>query len=48
MNAKKDPLDEVIDRINETYKGDFTEADRVLIGTLREKLLADKKASQSS
>ena len=48
MNAKKDPLDEVIDRINETYKGDFTEADRVLIGTLREKLLADKKLRKAA
>ena len=48
MNAKKDPLDAVIERINDTYKGDFTEADRVLIGTLREKLLADKKLRKAA
>ena len=48
MNTKKDPLDEVIEKINETYKGSFTEADRVLIGTLREKLLADKKLRKAA
>ena len=48
MNTKKDPLDVVIETINETYKGSFTEADRVLIGTLREKLLADKKLRKAA
>lgn len=48
MNAKRDPLDEVIAAINEEYKGTFTEADRVLIGTLREKLLADKKLRKAA
>lgn len=48
MNTKKDPLETVIEAINEVYKGSFTEADRVLIGTLREKLLADKKLRKAA
>lgn len=48
MNEKRDPLDAVIDAINEAYKGTFSEADRVLIGTLREKLLADKKLRKAA
>ncbi|MCR5661774.1 MAG: type I restriction endonuclease subunit R, partial [bacterium] len=37
------PLDEIIERINEQYKGKFTEADKVLITTLRTKLMGNKK-----
>lgn len=37
------PLDEIIERINEQYKGKFTEADKVLITTLRTKLMSNKK-----
>ncbi len=48
MNAKKDPLDTIIEAINEAYKGAFTDADRVLIGALREKLLADKKLRKAA
>ena len=33
-----DPLDKIIERINERYKGNFSEADRVMIGALAEKL----------
>ena len=40
---KKDPLDEIIERINEKYKGEFTEADRVMIGALANKLRGDSK-----
>ena len=40
---EKDPLDEIIERINEKYKGDFTEADKVMIGALAEKLRGDSK-----
>ena len=39
----KDPLDEIIERINERYKGEFTEADRVVIGALANKLRSDTK-----
>ena len=39
----KDPLDEIIERINEKYKGEFTEADRVMISALAEKLRTNTK-----
>ena len=39
----KDPLDEIIERINVKYKGNFTPADRVMINALAEKLRGDKK-----
>lgn len=40
---EKHPLDEVIEKINEQYKGQFTEADKVLITALRVKLMGDTK-----
>ncbi len=40
---EKQPLDEIIEKINEQYKGAFTDADKVLISTLRTKLLNDIK-----
>lgn len=40
---EKDPLDEIIERINEKYKGEFTEADRVMIGALADKLRGDER-----
>lgn len=39
----KDPLDEIIARINEKYKGEFTDADRVMIGALAERLRSDTR-----
>ena len=36
-------LDEVIKKINEQYKGNFTEADKVLVSTLMAKLMNDTK-----
>lgn len=40
---QKEPLDEIIEKINEKYKGTFTDADRVLLTALRDKLMGDKK-----
>lgn len=40
---EKDPLDEIIERINEKYKGEFTDADRVMIGALADKLRSDTR-----
>ncbi len=40
---EKTPLDEVIAKINEKFKGNFTEGDKVILSTLRDKLLSDKK-----
>ncbi len=40
---EKKPLDEIIEKINELYKGQFTEADKVLLSALRAKLMGDTK-----
>ena len=40
---EKTPLDQIISKINERYKGDFTDGDKVLITALQDKLLSDKK-----
>ena len=40
---EKNPLDEIIERINEKYKGNFTDADKVMIGALAEKLRSNVK-----
>ena len=39
----KDPLDEIIKRINELYKGNFTDADKVMISALADKLRTNQK-----
>lgn len=39
----KTPLDEIIDKINERYKGVFTDGDRVLLSALHTKLMGNKK-----
>lgn len=39
----KEPLEEVINKINELFAGNFTDADRVLIYALHDKLKDDKK-----
>ena len=43
---KKSPLDEIIEKINERFKGDFTDGDRVLIGTLESKILKNENLRQ--
>ena len=40
---KKLPLDEIIDKINEQYNGAFTDADRVVVSAMKDKLMADEK-----
>lgn len=37
----KNTLMEVIEKINERYKGEFTEADRVIVNTLHDRAMAD-------
>ena len=44
----KTPLEEIIERINEKYKGEFTEGDKVLITALQNKLLGDTKLLNSA
>ena len=48
MENKKDPLEEVIRKINEAFKGNFTDADRVLVSTIRDKLRSDQKVRRSA
>ena len=40
---KKLPLDEIIDKINEQYSGTFSDADRVVVSAMKDKLMADEK-----
>ena len=40
---EEEPLDEIIARINEQYRGEFTEADKVLLSALKAKLVNDTK-----
>lgn len=42
----KEPLDEIILKINEKFKGEFTNADRVLLTALHERLSADPKLAK--
>ncbi len=41
--TQREPLDEIIQKINEKFKGNFTDADRVLLTALRTKLMRDQK-----
>ena len=47
IDKKTDPLQIVIDRINEQYVGDFTDEDRVVLRQLAEKLEADGSIKNS-
>ena len=42
------PLDEIIERINEEFFGDFTEADRVMVDTLYQKMRKDAKTKKAA
>lgn len=45
---QKSTLDEILERINEKYKGNFTEADRVILDALHSRLLKDEKLKASA
>lgn len=45
---KKSTLDEILEKVNEKFKGDFTDADRVMLGTLHDKLVKDEKLANSA
>ena len=47
-NRQKSTLDEILEKINEKYKGEFKDSDRVMIGALHDKLIADKKLESSA
>ena len=44
----KSTLDEILEKINEKYKGDFTDADKVMLNALQDKLIADAKLKSSA
>ena len=41
-------MDEILDKINEKYKGQFSEGDRVMLGALHDKLIEDDKLASSA
>lgn len=45
---QKSTLDEILEKINEKYKGEFNDSDRVMLGVLHDKLIADKKLESSA
>lgn len=47
-HQQKSTLDEILEKINEKYKGEFKDSDRVMIGALHDKLIADKKLENSA
>ena len=46
QNDRTSPLDEIIQRINEEFYGEFTDADRVMVDTLYQKMRKDTKAKK--
>lgn len=44
----KSTLDEILEKINEKYKGEFTDGDRVIINALHDKLKKDEKLASSA
>lgn len=45
---QKSTLDEILEKINEKYKGEFNDFDRVMLGALHDKLIANKKLESSA
>ncbi|MCQ2498852.1 MAG: DEAD/DEAH box helicase family protein [Lachnospiraceae bacterium] len=45
---QKSTLDEILEKVNDRYKGDFTEADKVMLGALHDKLKKDDKLASSA
>lgn len=42
------PLDEIIERINEEFYGEFTDADKVIVDTLYNKMKQDSKVKRAT
>lgn len=45
---QKSTLDEILEKINEKYKGEFTDGDKVMLGALHDKLMSDDKLASSA
>ena len=48
LQYPKSTLDEILEKINEKYKGDFTDADKVMLGALHDMLIAHPKLKSSA
>ena len=48
LGYPKRTLDESMEKINEKYKGNFNDADKVMLGALHDKLIADPKLKSSA
>ena len=48
VDERRDPLQELIDRINAAYAGDFSDEDRVVVGQLYERLAADPEVAAAA
>ena len=48
MKEVKTPFDEIIEKFNETYAGDITEADRIIIGNLQKMLEENSQLAKSA
>ena len=47
LDKRQDPLQELVDKINEEYAGQFTEDDRVVLEILYKKLAKSKRVRES-
>ena len=45
---EKSTLDEILEKINERYKGNFTEGDKVMLNALHDKLILNEKLAKSA
>jgi len=45
---QKSTLDEILEKINEKYKGEFTDGDKVMLGALHDKLMGNEKLASSA
>ena len=48
MKEKKSPFDEIIEKFNETFAGDITESDRIIIGNLQKMLEDNPQLTKSA
>ena len=46
LNKKKDTLQSIIDKINERFSGNFTDADRVIIEGIYQKFMKDSEVKK--
>lgn len=47
LDKRKDPLQELIDKINLQYPGDFSEADKVIVKNLYDRIVDDERVADS-